>query len=153
MTDTELHDLILGDEATKALADNGNDYAAAKRASEIAPLEYHETRVTYLSLAAEPTVGGDATKRLIKSIRTLAAADYLLDEVQHSLRGAGVDVAHASARGTLDTLAALTAAGTVPGGLTADDAAAIKTLGKRPPTITHHDVSRVWSVYRPNGMI
>lgn len=150
MTDQELHDAIQANAEAKALADAGNDEGCAALIGPTLPKVLRETRVTYLGIMAE---GGPALgARLITSVRAVVASGHVvlspvLDEVQHSLRDSGVDIAHAATRSTLDTLASLQ----VPNGLTAEDAATIKAMAEYPQTIDPRQVSRAWATYRGQG--
>lgn len=149
MTDDALKTLILGDPEAKALADAGDDGGCALRVNAIAPKEPRETRHTFLSLAG--LLGPGVATRLIRSLRAaVAGGDLLLDEVQWSLRNPpGVDVAHPATHGTVDALAGAE----VANGLTQADADAIKALADFPATISTGDVSRVYSVFRPDGKV
>lgn len=149
MTDEALKTLILGDPEAKALADSGDDGGCATRVNVIGPTVPRETRHTFLSLAAH--VGPAVTERLIRSIRAaVAGGNLLLDEVQWSLRNApGVDVAHPATHGTLDALVAAA----VPNGLVQADAEGIEALGDFPDTVYAGDISRVYSIFRPEGKV
>lgn len=151
MTTEELHDLILGDPAAKAMADAGNDAGAAARASEIAPPIAASARHTYLSLArSDNGIGIDATRRLIVAIRAAAAADPLVDEVQYRLRGdTGVDVSDADVHAMLDAFVAAN----IPNGINADDAASIKSLSATRQSFIADQVSAAWLRYRPDGKV
>lgn len=149
MTTDQLHDLILSDPEAREMADLGNDEQAALRVSQIVEPVPSETRVTYLSLAASPTVGVEVVNRLIKTIKEASAGNLLLGEIQYSMRDAGVDIAHPASVEMLNQLAAVGA----PGWINADDVLRITALGKHRPTISHSDVSRAWLRYRDHGRL
>ena len=143
MTRDELHDLIYSDKAAIELALVADDAALAARCSAIAPAVPTPRRMSYLGLANSVTgIGPDATRRLITSIRAVASQDVLIDEIQRNLRdaNAGVDVSDPAVSVMLAQFVALTEAGTVPTGLTAEDAAAIFALGMARPTFTPEEV-------------
>lgn len=82
-----------------------------------------ERRLTYLGLAA--LLGDAVARRLAETFDVAGAADALIAEIEHDLRGGatGIDVGNALVQGMLDTWAANGALA-----LTASDAAAIKGL-------------------------
>lgn len=142
MTPAELWTLIQSDATASTLAAAGNDSGCAERCGVIAPLIATETKRAYRGLASTTIgVGPVITRRLIVTVRAMAAADPLVDEMQTSLRSsspdAGIDVADVGTQALLDAAAALQ----VPNGLTAEDAAAIKSLGMHPQTFTYLDIS------------
>lgn len=82
-----------------------------------------EHRLTYLGLAAR--LGPNIARRLAETFDTVGAADALIAEIEHDLRGGslGVDVGNALVRTMLDAWGANDALA-----LTASDANAIKGL-------------------------
>lgn len=150
MTDNELHDIIHGDTAAKALADAGNDEGAARRAAEIArvPAPALATERTVFAAFANPADG----EAVLTALEAAAAGNGATARVvKRALRWlqpgeGGLDVGNASVRAMIDQLAA-------GGVLTPTQAATLKGLGERPATVSASDVSRAWARYRPDGRI
>jgi len=152
MTTQQLHDFIHANAEAKALADAGNDAGCAALISPSLPKVRRETRMSYLSIAA--VLGPDPVRRLIHSVEGASANDVFLQKIKLRMEGNdGVDLAHPATRGMLDQFAALTENSTIPSGLTAADAAAIKALADQPQTVSADEVSAAWAVYRPEGRI
>lgn len=147
MTDQELHDLIFADATAKALADAGNDTAAAERVSEIAPKEPVSTLITertVFAAFADPAEG----ETVLQSLEAAAQSNAVIARAIQWLKPGegGLDIGHPSARAMLDSLQQA-------GVLTASQVTTIKALGEQSPRITPDDVSRVWAVYRPDGKV
>lgn len=98
-----------------------SDSEAAVLANQKRHISTH--RVTYLGLAN--VLDADIVRRLISTIKAVAANDSLVSEIRNFLRGDGVDVGHATTRAMLD---AFSADVNLP--LTEDDAMAVKALAE-----------------------
>lgn len=147
MTTDELHALIAGDAQAKALADAGNDSAAAARAAEIAPAEAFSNHITERSLYAgfvDPAKAEEVLQRLEQA----AASNPVVRRALKWLSPAegGLDVGHVSVRAMIDTLVSASV-------LTPEQATTIKSLGERPQSFSADEVSAAWLRYRPDGRI
>lgn len=138
MTDHELHDLINGDPAAKALADAGDDSGCAARVSAIA------ARVTVSTLITERTVFAAFTspfqgEEVLQRLEIAALSNAVVARAIRWLKPGegGLDIGHHSTRAMLDALQGAEV-------LTAEQVMVIKALGEQPQAIHHLDVARVW---------
>lgn len=147
MTDQQLHDLIFADATAKALADAGNDTAAAERASAIAPKVPVSTLVTERTVYAAFANPADG-EAVLQALEAAGQQNVVVARAIKWLKPGegGLDVGHLATRGMLDFLQS-------QGVLTAGQVATIKAIGEQRPQISPSDVSRVWAVYRPEGQV
>lgn len=139
MTLNELAALIAGDAEASAKFAAGNDSGCAARCSSIADPVTVSTFFTYLGLSAiDPTM----TRRLIVSMKTVAAVDPVVELIDQCFRGYnaaskvdGVDIS------LLSPLLTGLVAAAVPNGLLQADIETITNLSRRQPEITAGMVS------------
>lgn len=138
-----LKSLIESDAEASLLFAIPDDGQCAEQCKLIAPKVSVATRRTYLSLASKSGIGPDATRRLVVSVRAVAAIDPLVDELQIALRRSkdedGIDISDVGTQGMLEMMAGLK----TENGLMAGDVEAIKSLCLVSQNITALDVEYV----------
>ena len=142
MTDAELYVLIDGNATAKSFAQAGawNNCADAVRA--VLPSVPQPTRITSIDVYAK--LGATVAASVLTKLDTLSAASRAVKDSTSWLIPAngGIDLGHAGTRGMIDYLA------TVPGGFTAEEAAALKRLAERKPDVSAEDCRRAWTTGR-----
>ena len=149
MTDSDLLAAIAADPAAKLLADAGNDAGCAARMASILPLVPITNLVTERGLYAAFPDPSDA-EAILAALSQIGQTNAVAARARTWLAPSegGLDMGHPS---TVAELAAL--AVSAPTVFTAARMAVLTALGKSQPRVSAEDVSRVYMIYRPNGLV
>ena len=151
MTDSDLDLLaaITADPTAKALADAGNDAGCAARMVAILPPIQATNLVTERGLYAAFGNPADA-EAILAGLTQIGQTNPVVARARTWLAPSegGLDMGHPS---TVAELAAL--AVSAPTVFTAARMAVLTALGKSQPRVSAEDVSRVYMIHRPNGLV
>lgn len=140
MNDEELKTLINATAAAKASAQVGAwiDCAAAIQAA--LPTRPYRRRVTSVEMYAE--LGPALAQSVMTKLDAISAASRAVRDATSWIVPAngGIDLGHPDTRAMIDQLTQPT----TPAGFTPAEAAALKGLAERKPTVTHQDCRRAW---------
>ena len=149
MIDSDLLALIAADPTAKALADAGDDAGCAARMTSILPLVPITNFVTERGLYAAFVDPSDA-EAILAGLTQIGQTNPVVARARAWLAPSegGLDMGHPS---TVAELAAL--ASTAPTIFTAARMAVLTALGQAPARVSAEDVSRVYMIHRPNGLV
>ena len=140
---------IIADPTAKALADAGNDAGCADRMVLILPLVPTTNLVTERGLYAAFPDPADA-EAILAALSQIGQTNAVVARARAWLAPSegGLDMGHPS---TVAELAALASAS--PSIFTPARMAVLTALGQAPARVSAEDVSRVYMIHRPNGLV
>lgn len=157
MTADQLHDAILADPTSKALADAGNDAGAAVAIAPKLPPILVSTYVNERGVFAAFSNPADA-EAVMQGLQAVAAGNpqgsppvppnTVMQRVLKWMEptNGGIDLSNPAVRTMLDQMQAA-------GVLTAQAVATLKEVPQQPQSIAAIDVAHAWARYRPDGKV